>query len=134
MIASIEEIQNAMRQKMDAIRSVNQQKKEILEEMKKLENLIRECGKKKKITTPEKLENVEATEEDPVDGFTYKKKDLEVRLKNLEHDLEQLNSSSQLALIDFNRMLNQYQQAVQLVSNVEYREHQSVMQVINNLK
>jgi len=63
-----------------------------------------------------------------------RKGDLDSRIEELQNRVSELDSSSQLELIDLNRMINQYQQRVQLVSTLESRDHQTNMKLIDNLR
>lgn len=63
-----------------------------------------------------------------------RKSDLDSRIEELQNRVSELDSSSQLELIDLNRMINQYQQRVQLVSTLESRDHQTNMKLIDNLR
>ena len=56
------------------------------------------------------------------------------RVETLQNRVERLNSSSQLELIDLNRLMNQYQQRVQLVSMMESKDHQTIMKLIENIR
>ena len=64
----------------------------------------------------------------------YRKKEVEAEIEKVRSQLEQLNSASQIFMIDLQRLLNQRNQAVEMTSNIIAKEERTNRGVIENLK
>ncbi|MBN2498011.1 MAG: hypothetical protein JXR96_25690 [Deltaproteobacteria bacterium] len=64
----------------------------------------------------------------------YRKSDIEARVEDLQREIEDLNNASDLMVMDLNRLLNKRNEAVQLVSNIMYKSHQTAQALIANFK
>ena len=64
----------------------------------------------------------------------YQRKDVEARIEELRSQLEELNTSSSVLMIDLQRLMNKRNEATQLVSNIEAKSHQTAQAIIANLK
>ena len=76
----------------------------------------------------------EAAKQEATRRGMYKKEDLDSRLDELQREFEDLNKSSELMLIDLNRLMQKRNQAVQLTTNIMQSCHQTAMGVIANFK
>jgi hypothetical protein len=64
----------------------------------------------------------------------YRRGDVQNRIDELQRELEGLNTNSQVALVDLQRLMNKRAEAVQLTTNLMARSHETAMGVIANLK
>jgi hypothetical protein len=64
----------------------------------------------------------------------YQRKDVEARIEDLRSQLEELNTSSSVLMIDLQRLMNKRNEATQLVSNIEAKSHQTAQAIISNFK
>jgi hypothetical protein len=64
----------------------------------------------------------------------YKRKEVEAKIEELRSQLEELNTASSVLMIDLQRLMNKRNEAVQLVSNIEAKSHQTAQAIIANLK
>jgi hypothetical protein len=64
----------------------------------------------------------------------YQRKDVEARIEEIRSQLEELNTSSSVMMIDLQRLMNKRNEAMQLVSNIEAKSHQTAQAIIANLK
>jgi len=62
----------------------------------------------------------------------YRKSEVEAKIEELRGELEDMNSSSSVMMIDLQRLMNKRNEAVQFVSNVESRSHKTAMAIVNN--
>ncbi|MBW2701401.1 MAG: hypothetical protein JRF33_11345 [Deltaproteobacteria bacterium] len=77
--------------------------------------------------------NVLAKEEAANRGM-YQIEETEDRLEELQREFEDLTQSSELMLIDLNRLMQKRSQAVQLTSNIMQSCNQTAMGIISNFK
>jgi hypothetical protein len=64
----------------------------------------------------------------------YRKQTVKDNIEKARNQLEQLNSSSQILMIDLQRLLNQRNQAVEFTTNVIAKDERTARSIIENLK
>jgi ABC-type antimicrobial peptide transport system permease subunit len=64
----------------------------------------------------------------------YQRKDVEAKVEELRSQLEELNTSSSVLMIDLQRLMNKRNEATQLVSNIEAKSHQTAQAILANIK
>ena len=63
----------------------------------------------------------------------YTKKEIKAEIEKMKNELEQMNTSSSVMLIDLNRLMNRRNEAVQLTSNIIRKDNETAMSVIKNI-
>jgi hypothetical protein len=71
---------------------------------------------------------------DELNSNMYRRQDVEAELEKLRGQLEDMNSSSSIMMIDLQRLMNKRNEASQLVSNIETKSNQTAMGIISNFK
>ncbi|HUU03519.1 MAG TPA: hypothetical protein VM425_18935 [Myxococcota bacterium] len=71
---------------------------------------------------------------DELSSNMYRRQDVEAELEKLRGQLEDMNSSSSIMMIDLQRLMNKRNEASQLVSNIESKSNQTAMGIISNFK
>jgi hypothetical protein len=79
-------------------------------------------------------EQVRVTNEYLNEQWLYKRKEVEARIEELRGQIEELNTSSSILMIDLQRLMNKRNEATQLVSNIEAKSHQTAQAIIANMK
>jgi len=64
----------------------------------------------------------------------FRKKEVEAEIEKTRNQMEQLNSSTQIFMIDMQRLLNQRNQAVEFTTNTVAKEERTARSIIENLK
>ena len=150
LVAFMGETDAALSAKMKEIRTLNELKRELTREMEYLNDAISRSGATddddtvnvygsledpEEPTQYKQCQEGECSELDPGDEpMPYKRIDVMNRIEEIRHQIEELNTSSKVMLIDLQRLLNKRNEAVQLVSNIEAKSHQTAQAVIANLK
>ncbi len=62
----------------------------------------------------------------------YTKGKIKAEIERMKNELEQMNTSSSVMLIDLNRLMNKRNEAVQLTSNIIRKDNETALSVIKN--
>lgn len=152
LVSFMEEANAALSDKMRVIRELNEKKKELMEKIKILNDAIEKSNAKNDrddVNVYGDLENPgrfaereegaqirKPGEKDTISPINRKFDLIEVKnqIEEFRGQLEELNTSSQVMMIDLQRLMNKRNEAVQLVSNIEAKSHQTAQAIIANLK
>lgn len=151
LVSFMGETDAALSAKMKEIRTLNELKRELTRKMELLNEAIARSGATADDDTVEVYGTLEDPEErpglrqcqggsecsevDPADEPTgYKRIDVMNHIEGIRHQIEELNSSSKVMLLDLQRLMNKRNESVQLVSNITAKSHQTALSIIANLK
>lgn len=94
------------------------------------ETIYNDDGSYREDTISAKVDNAFLNEK----KHLYQRKDVEAKIEELRGQLEELNTSSSVLMIDLQRLMNKRNEATQLVSNIEAKSHQTAQAIIANFK
>jgi chromosome segregation ATPase len=158
LIACLDESTEALMDRMRALRELSGQKRALNDEIDRLSQALEASGADSdddKVKVPGGMRGQEVVDPDldrtglaselaklgdPGSGLSaaktdvYTRKQVQDEIERLRRQLEDLGSSSELMLIDLNRLMSKRNEAIQLTSNILASTHQSAMAVIANFK
>ena len=151
LVAFMSETDAELSAKMKEIRTLNELKRELTRKMELLNEAISRSDATDDDDTVEVYGSLEDPKEqpglrqcqggndysevDPADEPTgYKRIDVMNQIEGFRHQIEELNTSSKVMLLDLQRLMNKRNESVQLVSNITAKSHQTALSIIANLK
>jgi prefoldin subunit 5 len=153
LIDTLDESTEALMERMRALRDLSGQKRALNDEIDRLSQALEASGADSdddKVKVPGGLPSEkngvggQGAAEGKVEGFPNfevghgddfrTRKEVQDEIERLRRQLEDLGSSSELMLIDLNRLMSKRNEAIQLTSNILATTHQSAMSVIANFK
>jgi prefoldin subunit 5 len=158
LICCLDESTQALMERMREIRDLNGRKRALNAEIERLTQALNDSDAKDdddEVDVPGGLQDSSAepsrefgqrqdpitTEgEDPSPAntetafATYTRKEVQEAIESLRRQIEDLSTSSEIMLIDLNRLMSRRNEAITLTSNILSTCHQSAMSVIANFK
>ncbi len=162
LIDTMQQADGALRAKLANIRKLNHDKQELLDRLDRFTKALEEASDKDegdlvkiesekedfefnlnamqsktwseafKKYDPATAADNNATVVATLDG-AYTKAELKAEIEKMKNELEQMNTSSSVMLIDLNRLMNKRNEAVQLTSNIIRKDNETAMSVIKNI-
>ncbi|HOX43952.1 MAG TPA: hypothetical protein PK668_10140 [Myxococcota bacterium] len=158
LIACLDESTEALLDRMRALRELNGQKRALNDEIDRLSRALEASGADSDDDEVVVEGGMTGSQAKPSQSFgrveqgltvegsgggdseqstvsaTYTRKQVQDEIERLRRQLEDLGSSSEIMLIDLNRLMSKRNEAIQLTSNILASTHQSAMAVIANFK